>query len=64
MADFLSFQKPLADMFFNRNQSTDTPSYALVPNFCCLKCLRVVSAMTGNPPLRRCPATGHERLVI
>ena len=45
-ANLLSWQKLLATIFFEKESAM-----VLAPNFCCKNCLRVVSAMRGNPPL-------------
>ena len=50
-ADFLSSQKLLATIFFNRNQSSDTRNHDFGTKSCCENCLQLISAMRGNPPL-------------
>ena len=41
--------------FFKRNQSSDNRSHGLAPHFYWKNCLRVISAMRGNPPLSAVP---------
>ena len=51
-ADFLSWQKLLATIFFSDEISqVIIAAMVLAPNFYRKNCLRVISAMRGNPPL-------------
>ena len=51
-ADFLSWQKSLAAIFFYiKNQSCKCLQPMFNENFCCKNCLRLFSAMTRKPAL-------------
>ena len=53
-ADFLSWQKLLATIFFSKEISlVIIAAMVLAPNFYWKNCLRVISVIRGNPPL--CP---------